>query len=91
LVVIVVTLAIGRTFAAAKAHLPEAALVDLYQPQRRSLKQIAHHIGSNEKIIARLARSYNIALRTPDERTRIAIDPDRLYDQSGIQGDGKTY
>jgi len=71
----------GTTFAAAKAQLPEATLVDLYQHQRRSLDQIARRVGANEKIIARLARMYAIPLRTPAERTRVAIDPDWLYDQ----------
>jgi hypothetical protein len=71
----------GTSFAVAKAQLPEATLVDLYQHQRRSLDQIAHRVGANEKIVARLARMYDIPLRTPAERTCVAIDPDWLYDQ----------
>jgi hypothetical protein len=53
-----------------KAQPPEATLVDLYQHQRCSLNQIAHRVGCNEKIIARLACMYVTHRRTLTDLAR---------------------
>ncbi|MGQ9352464.1 LysR family transcriptional regulator [Mycolicibacterium gilvum] len=46
-----------------------------------SLKEIAATVGVSRKVIARLARDYDLPLREPGLHARTTIDRDWLYDQ----------
>ncbi len=71
----------NRAYSSAKAALPRERLVDLYEDQRMSLKNIAETVGVSRQIIARLAHDYDVPLRKPARAARMTIDRDWLYDQ----------
>lgn len=71
-----------RGIAAAKLQqaLPRRRLIALYVEQKLSLRQIGARYGADRKTVARLAKSYGIALRPPQRTRRLAeIDKDWLY------------
>ncbi|SII54569.1 TniQ family protein [Mycobacteroides abscessus] len=71
----------NRAYLTAKQTLSRTRLVDLYERQRMSLKDIAVTVGVSRQIIARLARDYDVPLREPGLQARTTIDRDWLYDQ----------
>jgi len=71
----------GQVYCAAKAALPRERLVELYQHQRISLRDIAETVGVGRKAIAELARDYGIPLREPKRTPGTVIDRDWLYEQ----------
>ena len=71
----------NRAYCTAKAALPRERLVELYQRQRMSLRDIAATVGVSRQIIASLARDYDLPLREPRQYARKTVDRDWLYDQ----------
>lgn len=71
----------NRAYRTAKAALPRERLVELYQRQRMSLREIAATVGVSRQIIASLARDYDLTLREPRQYARKTVDRDWLYDQ----------
>ncbi|MFQ6329619.1 LysR family transcriptional regulator [Nocardia sp. CWNU-33] len=71
----------GHAYMSARHTLTREMFVDLYQHQRISLRDIADGVGVSHKVIARLARDYQIPLREPRQYAKIRIDRDWLYDQ----------
>jgi hypothetical protein len=76
-----VTLVHNRAYCLAKAALPRDRLVNLYQSQQMSLRDIAATVGVSRQIIACLARDYDLPLREPRQLARTTVDRDWLYDQ----------
>lgn len=71
----------NRAYASAKAALSRERLIELYEQQRMSLRDISEIVGVSRQIISRLAHDYDLALRQPGRRARTTIDRDWLYDQ----------
>lgn len=71
----------NRAYATAKAELPQSLLVDFYEHERMSLRDIAAAVGVSRQIVARLARDYGLPLRDPGLQARTTIGRDWLYDQ----------
>lgn len=71
----------NRAYASAKVALSRERLIELYEQQGMSLKDIAQTVGVSRQIIGHLARDYGIALRAPGRRARTTVDRDWLYDQ----------
>lgn len=71
----------NRAYANAKAALPRGRLVDLYERERKSLKDIATAVGVSRQTIANLARDYGLPLRESGRPARTTIDRDWLYNQ----------
>lgn len=71
----------NRAYCTAKAVLPRDRLVELYQHQRMSLREIAATVGVSRQTITRLARDYDLPLREPHQYARKTVDRDWLYDQ----------
>ncbi len=71
----------NRAYASAKAALPIERLVDLYERERKSLKDIAAAVGVSRQTVATLARDYGLPLRESGRPARTTIDRDWLYSQ----------
>lgn len=71
----------NRAYASAKAALPRGRLVDLYERERKSLKDIAAAVGVSRQTVASLARDYGLPLRESGRLARTTIDRDWLYSQ----------
>jgi transposase len=71
----------GGSYRAAKAALPRERLVELYQHQGKSLRDLAATVGVDRNAIAALARDYGITLREPKQTPRTVIERDWLYEQ----------
>lgn len=69
----------GAAYQKAVQALPRDRLIDLYITQQRSLAGISADTGINARVIARLARDYDIALRRPGGRATPPVDRDWLY------------
>ncbi|MCW2688242.1 MAG: Bacterial regulatory helix-turn-helix protein lysR family, partial [Mycobacterium sp.] len=76
-----VTAVHNRAYCLAKAALPPDRLLDQYQRQQMSLRDIAATVGVSRQTIARLARDYDLPLREPQQIARTTVDRDWLYDQ----------
>lgn len=68
-------------YCAARTALPRSRLIELYQHERMSLRDIAVDVGVSRQTIARLARDYELPLRKPCRQTRNTVDRDWLYEQ----------
>ncbi|MGV0736063.1 TniQ family protein [Mycobacterium syngnathidarum] len=71
----------NRAYSTAKAALSREHLIDLYDSQRMSLRDIAENVGVSRQIIARLAHDYDLPLRGPGLQPRTTIEREWLYDQ----------
>ena len=71
----------NRAYSTAKGALSRERLVDLYEHERMSLKDIAATVGVRRQTIVRLARDYDLPLREPGLQARTTIDRDWLHDQ----------
>ncbi|QIS06948.1 LysR family transcriptional regulator [Nocardia brasiliensis] len=71
----------GHAYMTARNQLPRDVLIDLYQRQRISLRDIAERVGVSRPTLASLARDYEIPLREPHPHAKIHIDRDWLYDR----------
>lgn len=68
-------------YGAAKTMLPREKLIQLYEGEGRSLRDIAASIGVSRQTIGRLATEYNIALREAHRQPTYDIDATWLYEQ----------
>ncbi|VBA31467.1 hypothetical protein LAUMK136_00063 [Mycobacterium attenuatum] len=75
----------SRAYCSAKAALPRDRLVELYQRQQMSLRDIATAVGVSRQTITCLARDYGLPLREAGRRARTTVDRDWLYDQYVIK------
>lgn len=68
-------------FRHAKKMLPRDRLLELYQRQGQSLREIAASVGVSKQTVARLAADYQLPLREPGRATQYIYDRDWLYEQ----------
>jgi hypothetical protein len=71
----------GAPLAEARARLPHSDFLDLYQGQRRSLREIGDQIGVSRQTAGRPALDYQIAMRRPARQPRTVIGRDWLHEQ----------
>jgi TniQ/Bacterial regulatory helix-turn-helix protein, lysR family len=71
----------GAAYCTAKAALPRARFVELYEHQGMALRDVAATVGASRHTITRLAHDYDIPLRDPVHRARITIDRDWLHER----------
>jgi DNA-binding Xre family transcriptional regulator len=70
----------------ASRALPRPRFVELYEHQRRGLRDIAATIGVSKATVAELARDYRIALRRPQPPRKYNFDRDWLYREHVVKG-----
>jgi hypothetical protein len=68
-------------YGAAKSVLPRERLIQLYEGEGLSLRDIAASVGVSRQTIGRLATEYGIALREAHRRPIYDIDAAWLYEQ----------
>lgn len=71
----------NRAYVTAKAALPRERLLELYERQHMSLRDIAESVGVSRQVVGRIARDYDLALREPGLKARTIIERDWLHDQ----------
>jgi hypothetical protein len=69
----------GPAYQRAADALPRERFVELYDIERRSLRDIAATVGVCRQTVAQLARDYGITLRRAGTSTSLQIDRDWLY------------
>jgi len=70
-----------RPLDAARATINKDDLANLYHRQQLSLREIAGKVGVSRQTITRLAREYDVDVRTANLLPRVVVDRDWLYEQ----------
>ena len=75
----------GAPLAEARARLPHGEFFDLYQGQRRSLREIGAKIGVSKQTAGRLALDYQVTVRRAVRPRQAVIGRDWLHEQYVVQ------